>query len=73
MHLKNNVLCVTFYIEKQCTLRYVAISKQPDTMHYILISKKQYAFLFVYIYILSCVVLIPNYKRTYDQSDQIEK
>ena len=36
-----------FYIEKQCTLRYVAIYKEPDTMRYILISKKQYAFLYV--------------------------
>ena len=42
-------------------------------MRYILISKKQYTFLYVHIYIAYCVVLIPNYKRTYDQSDQIEK
>ena len=61
-----------FYIEKQCTLRYVAIYKEPDTMRYILISKKQYTFLYVYIYMICCLVLIPNYKRPYDQSDQIE-
>ena len=42
-------------------------------MRYILISKKQYTFLYVYIYIIYRVVLIPNYKCTYDQSDQIEK
>ena len=60
--LKNNALCVTLiYIQKQ------------DTMRYILISEKQYTFLYVYIYIIYSVVLIPNYKRTYDQSDQIEK
>ena len=27
----------------------------------------------IYIYIIYRIVLIPNYKRTYDQSDQIEK
>ena len=52
---------------------YVVIYKEPDTMRYILISKKQYTFLYVYIYIIYRVVLIPNYKRTYDQSKQIEK
>ena len=41
-----------FYIEKQDTLRYVATYKEPDTMRYILISKKQYIFLNVYIYII---------------------
>ena len=62
-----------FYIEKQFTLRYVAMYKEPDTMRYILISKKQYTFHYVYIYIIYSVVLIPNYKRTYDQSYQIQK
>ena len=54
------------------TLRYVALYKEPETMRYILISQKK-TFLYVYIYIIYGVVLIPNYKRTYDQSDQIEK
>ena len=62
-----------FILEKHCTLRYVAIYKEPETMCYILISKKQYTFLYVFMYVLYGVVLIPNYKRTYDQSDQIEK
>ena len=62
-----------FILEKQWTLRYVVIYKEPDTMLYILISKKQYIFLYVLIYIIDRVVLIPKYKRTYDQSDQIEK
>ena len=41
-----------FYIEKQCTLRFVAIYKESDTMRYILICKKQNTFLYVHIYIL---------------------
>ena len=72
--LKNKcTLCDIFILKKQGTLRYVAKYKEPDTMRYILISKKQYLFLNVYIYIIYRVVLTPNYKRTYDQSDQIEK
>ena len=47
--------------------------KEPDTMRYILISKKQYTFHYVYIYIIYILVFISKYKRTYDQSDQIEK
>ena len=40
---KDNVLCLTFlYWKKQSTLHYVARYKEPDTMRYILISKKQY-------------------------------
>ena len=54
-------------------LRYVAIYKVPYTMRYILISKKLCTFRYVNIFIIYRVVLIPNYKRTYDQSDQIEK
>ena len=42
-------------------------------MCYILISKTKYTFLYVYIYIIYHAVLIPNYNRTYDQSDQIKK
>ena len=42
-------------------------------MRYILIFKKQYTFISVYIYKIYRGVLILNYKRTYDQSDQIEK
>ena len=50
-----------------------ALYKVRDTMHYILITKKQYTFLYVNKYIIYGAVLIPKYKRTYDQSDQIEK
>ena len=62
-----------FILKKQCTLRYVDIYKDPDTMIYILISKKQYIFSYVLIYIIYRLVLVPKYKRTYDQSYQIEK
>ena len=62
-----------FILKKQCTFRYVAKYIEPYTMRDILISKKQYTFLYVYIYITYRVVLIPNYKRTYDLSGQIEK
>ena len=60
-----------FILKKQRTLRYIAIYKEPDTMRYILIFKKTLFFMFIYI--IYRVVLIPNYKRTYEQSDQIEK
>ena len=73
IHLKTMYVALYFYIEKQCTLRYVPLYKEPDTMRYISISKKHYSFHYVYIYIIYRVVLIPNYKRTYDQSNQIEK
>ena len=62
-----------FILNKQCTLRYVAIYKDPDIMRHILILKKQYTCLYVFLYIIYCVVLIPNYKRTYDHSNHIEK
>ena len=61
------------FLKNTIHLRYVAIYKVPDTMRYILISKKLCTFRFLYIHIIYRVVLIPNYKRTYDQSDQIEK
>ena len=60
-----------FILKKQYTLRYVALYKEPETMRYISISKKQYTFSYVYMYIIYRVVLITNYKRMYDRSDQI--
>ena len=69
--LKKMYFAWHFYIEKQWTLRYVAIHREPDTMRYNLISNKQNTFIYIFIYIIYCVVLIPNYKHTYDQSDQI--
>ena len=60
-------------LKKQHTLRYVAVNKEPNTMRYILIPKKQCTFRYVCIFIINGAILIPNYKRTYDQIDQIEK
>ena len=42
-------------------------------MNYILISKKQCTFRYLFMYIIYRAVLIPNYKCTYYQRDQIEK
>ena len=53
-----------FYIEKQCTLRFVAIYKESDTMSYILICKKQNTFLYVHIYNLWCS---PRSERSYQK------
>ena len=35
--------------------------------------QKKFTLRYVFIYKLYCIVLITNYKRTYDQSNQIEK
>ena len=62
-----------FYIEK--TMHFALRCYIQRAGHYALhfnIQKTMH-FLFVFIYIIYCVVLIPNYKRMYDQSDQIEK
>ena len=37
--LQKNHFALHFYIQKQCTLRYIAIYKELDTMRYILINK----------------------------------
>ena len=68
-------LCTFNYIfmQKQYTLRYVFVYKKSDTLCNIFICKKQCNLRYVYIYIIYHIVMIPNYKRTYDQSDQIEK
>ena len=58
---------------KQFTLLYVFMYKKPDTLRYIFISNKQCTLRYVFISKIYPIVLIPNYKRTYDQTDQIEK
>ena len=70
---KQCTLCYIFIFLKQFTLRDVSIYKKPDTLSYILIFKKQCNLCYVFISKMYCVVLIPNYKRTYNQSNQIEK
>ena len=62
-----------FYIEK--TMHFALRCYTQRAWHYALHFniQKTIHFLYVFIYIIYRVVLIPNYKRTYDQSDQIEK
>ena len=59
--------------KKQFTLRYVFIYKKPDTLRYILISKKQCTLRCGFTSKICHIVLISNYEKTYDQSDQIGK
>ena len=61
-YFKYNALVLRCYI--QSALHYALHFNIPKTMHFSLRK---------YIYIIYRVVLIPDYKRTYDQSDQIEK
>ena len=57
---KNNSLCITFlYNKKPVTLCHIFICKKRCTLRYDFISK------------IHSILLITNYKRTYDQSDQI--
>ena len=59
-------------MQKQRTLRYVFIYENPDTLPYILYAKKC-TLRYVFIFKMYRIVLIPNYKRTYNQSDHIDK
>ena len=59
---KNNAICVTFYTHKK-----------PDTLHYIFMSKEQCTFRYVFISKIYLLVLIPNFKQTYYQNNQIDK
>ena len=49
------------------------IYKNPYSMRYIFITKKQCTLRFVFISKIYRVLLIPNYKHTYDQRNQTEK
>ena len=74
LYPKKSALSVTFlYKKKQCTFRYVFRYKNPDTLCYIFICKKHCTLRCVFISKIYCKVLIPNYKRTYNQFDQIEE
>ena len=45
-----------------------------DTLHHICIRKNNaLCVTFLYLKFIVWYILIPNYKRTYDQSDQIDK
>ena len=58
------------YMQKTCTLRYFLLFKNPDNFRYIFICKKPWTLHYICIYIIYHIVLISNYKRTYDQSNQ---
>ena len=60
-------------MQKPDTLRYVFEYKKPDILRYILICKRQFTLRYVFISKIYIIVLITNYKRTYDQNDQIDK
>ena len=62
-----------FYIQQIMNFALRFIYTICDTMRYIFIFKKRCTFRYVYIYIIYLIVLVPNYKCTYDQSNQIEK
>ena len=61
-----------FYMQKQYTLRYVYTYKNPDTLRHIFICKK-ITLGYVFISKMYRIVLITRYKRTYDQSGQVDK
>ena len=68
---------LNFCIKQKCTLRYVFIYKKPDTLRHIFIYKKQCTLHYVlYAKFILSNIMIPKYKRTYnnsDQSDYIDK
>ena len=57
------------YITINFALRF--IYKNIDTMRYMFICKKPCTLRYVFISKIYRLVLIPNYKQTYDQSNQI--
>ena len=60
-------------MKKHCTLRYAFKYKKPDTFGHILIFKKQCTLRYIVKSKIYRIVLILNYKRTYNQSDHIDK
>ena len=60
LYAKNNALCVTFLHTKILTFFVTSLYAKNNA-------------LFVTFFYIFCIVLIPNYKRTYNQSDYIEK
>ena len=70
---KNNALCVTFLYAKKCTLRYVFIYKSLTLCDRFLYAKNNalcVKFFYLKFYL---IVLISNYKCTYDQRNHIKK
>ena len=69
---KKNAPCVPFLYAKK-HFRYVFIYKKPDTLHSIFKCKKRCTLRYIFMSKSYRIVLIPNYKRTYDQINQIGK
>ena len=70
---KKCILCYICICKKQCILCYVFIYKNPDTFPHIFINKKHYTLRYVFMSKIYYIVLIPNYKHTYNQSNCIKK
>ena len=69
--IKQFTLRYIFIWKKQCN--FCDVYKKLATLRYIFICKKQCILCYVFISKIYPIALIPNYKRTYDQIDQIEK
>ena len=86
LYTKSETLYISQFFMKSFKLAF--IYKEHDTSRYVtffntkiqtlplrfnFICKKQCTLHYVFISIIYRIVLIPNYKHTYDQSDQIDK
>ena len=73
LYAKNNALCVTFFYAKNNALCVTFLYTKVQTLCIIFLYEKTMHFsLCLYIYNYQ-IVLIPDYKCTYDQSNQIDK
>ena len=74
LYKKNNELCVTFYMQKimHLPLRFY-IQKATHFALLFYMQKTMHFPLRFFIYKHYRIVLIPKYKHTYDQRDQIDK
>ena len=70
---KTRHLALHFYKKKTLHFEIHFTYEKPYTFRYIFLSKKQCTLGYVFISIYNRIVLIPIYKRTYNQSDQIKK
>ena len=74
LYAKNNTLCVTFLYPKNYALCVTFLCTKSMTFSVTFLYPKNNALCVTFIlYMYYCILLIPNYKRTYDQSDQIEE
>ena len=68
--LKTMHFSLHFYLQKQCILRYIFYTKSSTFLFHFYPQKK---LRYVSIFKIYRIVLIPNYKHTYDQGNPIEK